>query len=673
MSYGSYRHIIHQALSGDTTDTFRFEIQKKDFLGSSVEWKGSAERGVFSHHWDEIDPDDIYSNPVQKSELELHCIIQNSSDFSVLEEIFGADEDEFRMVKKINGVQVWEGNVIPGLLRHQERNYPLVMSAVAKDLSFLKGEDFPLEDNRETVITTLSQLLPYEMPIHTYTSWQTVDMAVTDDFLNELYHDTIVFRTIDGSSSLSEEPWSKFEVIEAIAKAGKLIIIQGSGRWNIYQLSALGDPTSVREFIYNSAGVLQSNSLVDITTDVDRQSLYILPSSVNEYKEALKESRFVFKHQSGSSEVEFKKIPGTVYPGGAVDTVDDEYYLASQPFTGNGDEKLKFNGRIDQNVNSTSGQDSFISITIGDYFLNDNSVWKNEYTGLIEGRADELDINTTTGEIQFFVDVFGDSFENNKPVRLTTSGSIPDGFQEFKTYYIVELTDGPTSDQKKFKLSLTPNGSAVIPEDDGVGTLYCHLIQIDIDLFISSGVSTGNIIDILTSDIPDSAEGNLEIYLPAFAVGDFNSVYWFNVSASIENPTLAGEEIEYRLTQDGIYSFKKGKDDIQSVYFGDGPFDYSRSSYRYSAAISDVTYNGYWERRDGSISASSHANLWLKEELDLRRSARRDLQSQLYGTFNVNKILAYDNMYFFFLGGSQDGYNNLVNGVFFELNIETDG
>ena len=671
--YGVYRYIDHVALSGSDTDTYRLELQKKNFVGSAVDWDGSAEKGVFKHIWDSIDPENLWENPLQKAELEIYPLIKNSGDFSILQEIFNADEDEFRLVKKINSTQVWEGKVLPGLLSYPESNFIYPASIVAKDCSHLDGEDFPLEDNRETIITTLARLLPYDLPIHSYTSWTELSITESGDFLNQIFHDTIVLRTVDNSSSLSEESWSKFRAIEEIAEAGRLIIRQADGVWNLFQLSELAKAETARRFVYNSSGVLQSSGAVDLTKDIDQDILSIAESSINDHKEAIKENRVIFKHQSGSSEVDFPKIPGATYPGGAVDTIDDEYFIASQPFTGNGDEKLKFNGRIDQNVSSSSGQDSFISITIGDYFLNENSVWKNEYTGLIEGRADEVDINTVTGEIQFFVDVFGDSFENNKPVRLTSSNILPSGLQEFTTYYIVELTNGPTADQKKFKLSLTPNGSAVIPSDDGTGTLYCHLIQIDIDLFKSAGISTGNIIDILTGLIPDAAEGDLEIYLPAFAVGDFNSVYWFNVSASIENPTQAGEEIERRLTQDGAFSLIEGKETTPEIYFGDGPFAYSRSSYRTSNQIEDITSGAGWFRAGETSPEVNHSVLWLKEELDLRRTARRCLQADLHGTYRTNKVLKYENSLFFFLGGTQTGFENNINAEIFELRLETDG
>lgn len=673
MSYKLYKHIEVQ-----NKDSFTIRLLKKDYNGSSFRWEGWADQGTYRHERSTISPDNIWENPFQKGTLKVFFVVKTQTHLNLLKEIFKADEDEYRLQKVENGQVTWTGKVLPGRLSYTAGPFPFMGTIIAKDISHLQGEDFALEDTRETLIETIARLLPYDLPIHTYTSWTHGSISAADDFLNQIFHDTIVFRKIDNSSSLAEEPWSKYKSVTEIARANKLIIRQEDNVWQIFQLSELARrPKQARRTVYDSTGVKQSIGPVDLV-DTLGSVRWVLPSSQNNHKEALKQTSLIHRHRSGNSVIDFETIPGNTYPGGAVDTEEDDYYIASQPFTGNGDEKLKFNARIQQEVSTTSAQDTHYAITIGDFILDEDLTWKNSPQLLTRDsyvRFSDNGVNLTDGVITEVAHTNEAEngplfFQENIPVRLYAgSGSLPDGLEAGQTYYVINLEQ---SGSWSFQLASTPNGTPIVPDTIGSGSqLYVYHIGVLVDLFKGQVTSTGNIIDILTDDIPDGAEGDLKIFLPAFPVGDFNAVYWFNVSASIQNPTQAGEEFEYRLTQTGIYSLKKDEGNPPVLFFGDGPYAYSRGSYRTSLNLSDITIQSWTRRGEGMIN-TSHAEINLKEELDLRRSGRRCLQAQLFGSYKTHRLIEYDGDYLFFLEGVQTGFDNLYDGEFFALDIEED-
>src|SRR5690554_2730605 len=105
MSYASRRHIIHKDRYGTT---HLIEIQQKDFGGSSqlIESSGFS----FEHEEFLADSDSIlkvYENLIQKGSLDVSVLIKNGTDFSLLEDIFESDEDEFRLVWKIDNTVFW--------------------------------------------------------------------------------------------------------------------------------------------------------------------------------------------------------------------------------------------------------------------------------------------------------------------------------------------------------------------------------------------------------------------------------------------------------------------------------------------------------------------------------------------------------------------------------------
>lgn len=395
MAYGSKYHIIHKARSGNTETTIRLELQQNGFSGTSTELTGAGD--IFTHEYEGIDIEDPFEEPIQKSRLELHALIQNSNDLTILESVFGSDEDEYRLVKKINGSVDSTYKVLPDLLSYSEGAYPFLGSFVGKDLSGLSGSDFPLENKQETIITTIARILDvtgFNIDIHTYTNWEYAS-ASGDDYLNLIKHNTSNLRNYATSDSEQDTPFTNLKAIEEILRAHKLILRQSNNVWNVYHISALKDPTNVKRYVYDSTGVQQSTSTVDLTTIVDRQSSFVLPNSVNRFKVAIKDAKYRFKHRTLEYGIDF---PSSV---SITDTEPDKSY--TQDFKSDGGQSVYFKCDVSA-VDFAGGDADAVTVNIGvtGYGYNNNAeAW--QVNGAVDIPLHQSGTGTTSfnGSIQF--------------------------------------------------------------------------------------------------------------------------------------------------------------------------------------------------------------------------------------------------------------------------------
>lgn len=292
MSYGAYYYFTHISIPDETV--YRIELQKNGFSGTATELRGTGE--LWSHEWDKIDRKDPLKEPLQRSRLRAEFLIQDAGGLDLLEEIYGADENEFRLVKKIDGTTVWTGAVITDLLEYTEGAYPYSGWIEAVDITSLKGVNYTLATGLEKIITTIAGLLPYSLPIYTYTSWEEDNQsATTGGFLNQIRHDKTQFRTFTEAGQ-ADLPLTNFEVLERICKNYKLILRQSGGAWHLFQLSALSSPDSVTRNVFNTSGVYQSAASTDITYAVDRSSLWLLGNSKNTFNPPVKQAKIKYEH-----------------------------------------------------------------------------------------------------------------------------------------------------------------------------------------------------------------------------------------------------------------------------------------------------------------------------------------------------------------------------------------
>lgn len=305
MSYGLYKYIVAKELSGDTGSIeFRIELWKKSYSGSTEQLEGAET--YFEHNYTKIDSRNPFDKPVNDSALSMFFHVQNSSHLALLTEIQNADEDEFLLKKKVAGSYDWQGKVVNDLLEYEEGDYPFVGKITAKDLTYLKGQEYTLATGYEKIIITLADVLGdlgFGIGFKTHTNWVENNQPDTsDDFLNQVYHDKFAFRKYATSTTVDDQPITKYEVLERICRNHQIILRQVSGQWYIYQLSELSDPTSLNIFSYNSSGTQTGTATQDITTDIDNSDLYSLPSGSNKINPAIKKATVVFDHRTGTTE-----------------------------------------------------------------------------------------------------------------------------------------------------------------------------------------------------------------------------------------------------------------------------------------------------------------------------------------------------------------------------------
>jgi hypothetical protein len=168
----------------------------------------------------------------------------------------------------------------------------------------------------------------------------------------------------------------------------------------------------------------------------------------------------------------------------------------------------------------------------------------------------------------------------------------------------------------------------------------------------------GSVMPPITTDVPET---QYWIYVDS-------TNQWRNLSVSVRDViTSNGDSITYELEQSGNFSTELSYD---SVYFGDGPLDYSRSALAVTTTTTADTPTSQWDFRGGSTN-SNFFKIWLKEVLNFQRGNRRNLSAELYGFYDGYQVLDYESKYFFFLGGTHTGRGNRWIGDWIEINIVT--
>jgi hypothetical protein len=122
MSYGLYKYIVANELSGSSDVSYRIELLKSGYAGESEQLEGAE--NYFEHTYNKINPRNPFENPVQSSQLTMSFHVQGQDELDLLEEIFAGDEDQYILQKKVDGSVVWQGRVLNDLLEYDEGGYP---------------------------------------------------------------------------------------------------------------------------------------------------------------------------------------------------------------------------------------------------------------------------------------------------------------------------------------------------------------------------------------------------------------------------------------------------------------------------------------------------------------------------------------------------------------------
>lgn len=666
--------------------TDRLEIHEDGFSGTAIELYGRAP-SAFDFEHREITSEQkeylsIFENQIIMGVLDFYAWIDTTAKETLVTDIADAPTKQFKIEWKRNGNTVWQGFPYGRIVEYPERPQYNVKIQF-RDFEILKGLDYPLEDDRQKIITTFSEIfsqLGFSQSIKTHTSWQCEGTTVSDDFLNQVYHDTYALRQYanDEDGYSNDQNISYYDALLRTADP-MLVVYQWKG-FNIFQISDCKSQP-MKYAVYNSSGTQVTSTTVDRSYTLSNSSSNqpsVKTITNNTSYPALKRAIYEFKHQSGGSEFEFK--PTKVGFRGDPDTIDmqgAEFFLTSQPFQGNGDETFNFSASYysyDPDGSPFAGN-SRIAVTCGDYIVRANdwtTVENSDLNPLYIIGSPAAQIDTSTGEItdQPEYDIWDPMTVwdmDNMPVRLTTTGVLPGGFELGTTYYIVDAVD-----TNEFYLSGSPNGSPIVPTDTGTGTHNIYDITIrDKPIQISWPTQFNEDrffyftqVNVDSGLIPDGADGDLEITLLASEFTSDHNIEWARAEASIINPTQAGESIEFRLIQDEDYSESLR---LPDSYYGDGPYAYSRSSYRTSSTLGDITTG--WRRR-GKTTYIPYSRLKLNEVLDYQRVRQLKKTFEINGEIEPDEVAVYESDPFMYVGGRYNGRWRLI-GVKVEEN--TDG
>lgn len=181
-------------------------------------------------------------------------------------------------------------------------------------------------------------------------------------------------------------------------------------------------------------------------------------------------------------------------------------------------------------------------------------------------------------------------------------------------------------------------------------------IEISVEDTFSTTDGDGNYVHknqgltIVTDPIPSGASGVLTVKIqPRGAIPQFEYMYVRDLIFNLQySDTVEGSStsIEYILESSLSYSEEYN---FGTYYFGSGLPLSSLASL--TDSTTDILANF---KRTYDSSETSHAELLLREVLDIRRTQKRSIRSVLYGEYEPDDIISYDSTNFFFFGGSWD-------------------
>src|SRR5699024_7279603 len=176
-----------------------------------------------------------HANRIQTGKLTFKPFIQSSQSKTLMDDIINAETGKFLIRWEKDGSTYWVGTITTKIFSHPERQqYFSKIRAV--DFDILKNIDYPLNDSRQIIIDTITDLLdPLHMglDIVTRTSWTEshLDANVTGeyDFLGQIYHETKALRELKQTSGETDQPITYMKALQMLSKEG-LFVRQLNGK-----------------------------------------------------------------------------------------------------------------------------------------------------------------------------------------------------------------------------------------------------------------------------------------------------------------------------------------------------------------------------------------------------------------------------------------------------------
>lgn len=413
MAYGT-RAYFEQTTNQDVLD--RIEIQEDGFSGTAIELKADGSRNGFKWRLSEITSEsdkgliNPLANKIQVGKLTFFPRIETSAEQTLLDDILGSPDSQFRIVWKQDGSVFWTGNIDNKRRSYPETGASYFATIRANDFEILKSTLYTsdgtpsgsLIDNRQTLISTVSDLLGYlnfGLKIRTATSWITKDTTDSTDFLSQVYHETRALREFASTGDESDQPIS---VWDALLKVGDPVLLfrQVNGEFTVEQLTEFDDPANVHETVYTSAGAVDTaTTTVDRTLSASKAtsegSLVVKDDSQNDRYPAIKRATATFEHRS---QVGTLTLPANIYiasGGGA------ESYSSS--FISTGDQEIQLSANVIAQHSTDEGSGYVdVKVRVGQYYY-DGTNWTTTTSDRVRVPLNSSGRQVNTGSNNYYV------------------------------------------------------------------------------------------------------------------------------------------------------------------------------------------------------------------------------------------------------------------------------
>ena len=720
----------------------------------------------FRHQEITSDSSDGYLNPtynkILMGVLDFYFWGHDTDTKALIDDIKTANKKEFY----IEWAQGTTGNILwQGYQSGRVNSFPEKEKYLAhlqfKDFECLKSQEYTPNDTRQKVIQTIADLISEiglsslrftGNVLQTYTSWQAQGTTLSDDFLNQIYHDTIQLRDYGRLGQEDDTAISVFEALLLVC-APQLLIYQMNGAWNVVQLSAFEDSQNVLRADYSLNGTQSATTTVDLEVStfatVDLGTPVITDQTQNTNYPALQGVSVEFDHKSLNANI---TVPQTVTINGE----GEQKYTMNVRLTG--DEKIVFSARnlsrittpyyhyttfnntdvnvagdtinitpsldLDQRVkfkatvgsvpgglnestiyySKNGGFDTFpyrignniditsdggagsvsrvltieevtiknaeFALTLGPTFLDTGTgtfiraglSYAGMATTLTPFTPANVDIITDT------ITITGHGFKDGQLLIFSDNGTtLPSGIDADVYYYAINTTTNT------FQISETYSGSVIDITSTGIGSFTVQRASMVRGLTDTNSTAEyiGNYDFELTQLILNTnVELNLHLFGSRTIQEDemtsdrFFETNWLDTVVQFIDPSNPeSTSIEYLLEQ----NTQVASDTLQlsPIVYGDGPYVWSRSAYRTSTNLEDITTG--WKRRS-QVSYVGFEQLLLKEVLDTQRSRPSKLDANIVGDYSPISVLIYDSKYYAYVGGFYDGR---WNPTLVEINLTT--
>ena len=613
----------------------RVEIHQDDFSGDVIRLnsRGTEERFRFEHQ--EITREgaggilNVHDNIIMMGVFSLFPYIDSQAKKDLIKDISDSGLFEFKLVWKKDATVLWEGYPSGRVTNFPERNVYFA-EIQFKDFEVLQKVNYPFTDKRQHLIKTIAELLNfgYDSQITTVTSWQESNTNGNDDFLNQIYSDTVGLRNYGSTGDIDDTQIPVYQALLRLAEPC-LLIKQWKG-FRIDQVSGYSDSTAVLQCVYDSSGDQLSSDTVDVTYSGSKQAFTepnVIVTSDNETYPSVRAAEVFFNFRTSESGIQ---VPSNITLEES--TAETGTITASTGSTGVGGSGTSFLDDVDEGDEIWATQSGELALlgTVATVVSNTSLILTSTANFTYSG-AWHLNARETAVFTQDFISSGNQKLWFSSRVRITgTFGTLV-----FAGRYSLRVGDVYYNAQAKI----------------------WNTVEVINDIQTSgANINRTGVVSLETTNIPSGKEGiELKFYI---ATDNFGSSQFVDVTTyedtdfKIRDNVASGNSngIRTRMNQlSGVDVYSFGTD-----FYGDGVGGvlYLPSNYRHGTNTIQVTDR--WRRR-GETEYQGFHRLKLREVLDFQRTRIRKIYADVWGEIDPTGVMVYDSTNFLYVGGSYDG------------------